>query len=293
MDKATLIGHLPLFESLAPDEVNALAGRLDERRVDAGAVVFRAGDPGDTLFVVHDGAIEISTGEGKQKTILASLYPGQFFGELSLFDGSPRSATAIALKPCVLQAHHREDLMGFLRNKPDAAVKILGEMAERMRQTNALFSQQVSRDVLEEEEERLTLGQRVADAVAAFGGSWTFIIVFGFVMLVWMAGNSLVGEQKAFDPFPFILLNLALSTCAALQAPVIMMSQNRQASKDKLLAQNDYLVNLKAELGIQHIIKNQGEMMARLALLERQSSPRTGTPSPQDPGVDVRATKPT
>ena len=278
MDKATLVRHMPLFESLAEDEVTALVGQLEERRVAPAAVLFRAGEAGDPMFLIHDGAVEISTGEGKQKTTLASLFPGQFFGELSLFDGSPRSATAVATKESVVYALERADFLAFLKGKPDAAVKILGEMAERLRQTNALFTQQVSRDVLEEEEERTTMGQRVADAVAAFGGSWTFIFVFGAVMAAWMTANGLAGEDKAFDPFPFILLNLALSTCAALQAPVIMMSQNRQATKDKLLAQNDYLVNLKAEVGIQQILKNQAELLARVQLVERQASFRTTQP---------------
>ena len=278
MDRESLIRNMPLFETLADDEVAALSGQLQERTVAAGTTIFRAGEPGDTLFLIQEGAVEITTGEGKQRTTLASLFPGSFFGEISLLDGSSRSASAHATKECVLQALERDHFLGFVRGKPDAATKILAEMADRLRQTNALFSQQVARDVLEEEEERLTLGQRVADLVAAFGGSWMFIGCFGAAMSVWMLINWLLGDTKAFDPFPFILLNLALSTTAALQAPIIMMSQNRQASKDKLLAQNDYLVNLKAELGIQQILKNQGEMLARLAMLERKTAraPATG-----------------
>jgi CRP/FNR family cyclic AMP-dependent transcriptional regulator len=271
MHRATLVSNTPLFESLDADEVQALVQRLEERRFPAGSDVFRAGDPGATMFLIEEGGVDISTGDGKGKTSLASLFPGQFFGELSLLDGSPRSATATATKDCVLLALDRDDFLLFLKGKPDAAVKIMAELAERLRQTNALFSLQVSRDVLEEEEEGLSLGQRVADVVASFGGSWTFIGVFGLTMSVWMIANSLMAEGEAFDPFPFILLNLALSTTAALQAPIIMMSQNRQATKDKLLAQNDYLVNLKAELGIQQLLKNQTEMLARLALIERAS----------------------
>lgn len=279
MDKATLLRHMPLFEHLAADELEALAVRLEERTVDAGTDVFRMGDAGATLFLIQEGAVEISTGEGKQRTVLASLFEGQFFGELSLLDGSPRSATATVIKPAVLQALDRDDFVAVLTSKPHAATKILAEMAERLRQTNALFSQQVSRDVLEEHDDQLTIGQRIADTVAAFGGSWTFIIVFGCTMTAWMGFNAWRGKQDAFDPFPFILLNLALSTCAALQAPVIMMSQNRQAAKDKLLAQNDYLVNLKAELGIQQILKNQAEISAKLALMERQTRPASGLPA--------------
>jgi len=265
-----LLRNMPLFESLSQDEVTSLAERLEERKVESGTHVFRAGDPGATLFLIQEGAVEISTGDVKHKTKLAVLYPGQFFGELSLLDGSLRSADAYAEKDCLLQALDRDDFLAFLQAHPQAATKILAEMADRLRQTNALFSQQVSRDVLEDAEDRLTFGQRVADGVASFGGSWTFIGLFGLVMASWMTVNALIGEKEAFDPFPFILLNLALSTTAALQAPIIMMSQSRQSSKDKLLAQNDYLVNLKAEIGIQQIVKSQVEIQARLQWLERQ-----------------------
>lgn len=276
MDQESLLRAMPLFEHLADDEMDALEARLERRTFPAGVDVFRAGDEGATLFLIQDGAVEITTGDAKQKTVLASLYPGHFFGELSLLDGSPRSATATTLKPCVLHALDRDDFEAFLTSKPQAATKILAEMAARLRQTNALFSQQVSRDVLEEAEERLSVGQRVADVVAAFGGSWTFIFAFGLTMAVWMAGN--VAAAEPFDPFPFILLNLALSTCAALQAPIIMMSQNRQATKDKLLAQNDYLVNLKAELGIQQMLKGQTEILARLQVLENRTASSSRAP---------------
>ena len=155
-------------------------------------------------------------------------------------------------------------------------------MSERLRQTNELMSRQVSRNVLEEEEERLTFGARVADRVAAFGGSWPFIFVFGGVMVVWMSVNLLALAH--FDPYPFILLNLGLSALAALQAPVIMMSQNRQSSKDKLLAQNDYQVNLKAELEISALMRGQAELLARIAMIER--SLRGGaTAKPQSPAA--------
>jgi uncharacterized membrane protein len=279
MERQALLRHMPLFESLAPDELAALAMRLEEREVAVGVDVFRAGDSGATLFLIQDGAVDISTGEGQKRTILASLFAGQFFGELSLLDGSPRSATATAVKNSVLLALDRADFLAVLSSKPGAATKILAEMAERLRQTNALFSQLVSRDVLEEHDEKATIGQRVADAVAAFGGSWSFILLFAFVMGTWMSFNAWRAAD-AFDPFPFILLNLALSTCAALQAPVIMMSQNRQAATDKLLAQNDYLVNLKAELGIQQMLKGQSELHARLAMLERQHTGRAPPPEP-------------
>jgi uncharacterized membrane protein len=269
MDRLTLLKNITLFDDLAEDELQALGARFEEVPTRAGDDVFVAGKEGESLFLIQEGAVDIHTGEGRARTILASLFSGQIFGELSLFDGSPRSATATATKDSTLLKLDRDDFTAFLTSKPSAGIKIMSELAHRIRATNDLFASQVSRDVLEEAEENLTLGQRIADTVAAFGGSWTFIIVFVVAMAIWMGGNMVLGEKDAFDYFPFILLNLMLSTTAALQAPVIMMSQNRQASKDKMLAQNDYLVNLKAELGIQQILKSQAEVLQRMALVER------------------------
>jgi CRP/FNR family cyclic AMP-dependent transcriptional regulator len=289
MDRTTLLQHTGLFDDLSADELGALAGRLEERRVDAGVDVFVVGDPGDSLFVVADGAVDIqidaAKGDAKGRTTVASLFPGQVFGEMSLFDGSSRSATATATKASLLLVLDQEDFRAFVSSRPAAALKIMGELAQRIRATNDLFASQVSRDVLEEADENLTLGQRVADTVAAFGGSWTFIFVFVLAMSVWMGANLLLGDKEAFDPYPFILLNLMLSTTAALQAPVIMMSQNRQATKDKLLAQNDYLVNLKAEVGIQNVLKNQAEVLQRLALLERGLAAPGKAPARPDGGA--------
>ena len=211
--------------------------------------------------------MEISYGEGRGRVVLSTLYNGQYFGELSLFDGAPRSATATAMKRSRLVRLDRDDLVDFVNKNPAAALRIIAEMSERLRQTNELMSRQVLRNVLEEEEEHLTMGRRVADHMAAFGGSWPFIFIFAVIMVVWMAINVIAFVH--FDPYPFILLNLVLSTLAAIQAPVIMMSQNRQASKDKLLAANDYQVNLKAEMEISTLMRGQAEMLARLAFLER------------------------
>ena len=133
------------------------------------------------------------------------------------------------------------------------------EVGERMRATNELMTLTVSRNVIEEEEERLSLGDRVADKVATFGGSWPFIFVFVGFMAIWMVWNTVADEPIAFDPLPFMFLNLFLSTIAALQAPVIMMSQNRQSVKDKALAMNDFQVNLKNEVSIDKLLRGHGE----------------------------------
>src|ERR1043166_3174802 len=189
MTPQELLANVPLFESLTDDDVDALAARLETVDYDLGQVIFNQGDEGSSLFIVEDGAVEISYGEGKTKIVLATLFPGQYFGELSLFDGAPRSATAMAIKPSRLIRLDRPDLVDFVNGSPAAALRIIGEMSERLRQTNELMSRQVSRNVLLEAEERLTFGQRIADKVAAFGGSWPFIIIFGAIMTVWMAVN--------------------------------------------------------------------------------------------------------
>ncbi len=273
-NREELLANIALFESLTHDDLAALGRRVEEARYAPGEVIFEQGDEGSALFVIEDGAVEISYGEGRPRVVLATLFTGQYFGELSLFDGSPRSATATAVKPSRLFRLDRDDLVDFVNKNPQAALRIIAEMSERLRQTNELMSRQVSRNVLEEEEEQMTIGQRVADRVAAFGGSWPFIFIFTVIMLIWMGINVIALVH--FDPYPFILLNLVLSTLAALQAPIIMMSQNRQAAKDKLLAENDYQVNRKAEMEIEAVMRNQSEVLARLALVERLVARRMG-----------------
>jgi uncharacterized membrane protein len=280
MDAVTLLSNIPLFESLAPEDLQTLALKLDPRTVAAGEVVFNQGDAGEAMYVIQSGAIEISVGTGKSRVVLATLFEGQYFGELTLFDGAPRSATATAAKDTVLLDLGRDDIRDFVMKNPAAALRIMQEIAERMRATNELMSRQVSKNVLAEEEERLSFGDRVADKVASFGGSWPFIFFFSAVMISWMTWNSLF-HSYAFDPLPFMFLNLVLSTVAALQAPVIMMSQNRQAAKDKALAVNGFQVNLKNEIGIDTLVKGQAELLQRVALVERRlSGPRVSGPVP-------------
>jgi CRP/FNR family cyclic AMP-dependent transcriptional regulator len=268
-----LLARIPLFESLTRDDIVALSTRVEEIIYEEGAVIFGQGETGSSLFVIEDGEVQISHGEGKTRIVLANLFPGQYFGELSLFDGAPRSATATATKKSGVIRLDRDDLVDYVNKNPAAALRIIAEMGDRLRQTNELMSRQVSRNVLEEAEERSTVGQRISDRVAAFGGSWPFIIIFAVVMGLWM-GVNIIGLTK-FDPYPFIFLNLVLSTVAAIQAPIIMMSQNRQAAKDKLLAENDYQVNRKAELEISALLRGQAEILARLAVMERGSQKKS------------------
>lgn len=270
MDRIELLKTIPLFESLETDDLLALEARLRESKVEAGETVFAQGDTGDAMYLIEDGAVDIMTGSGKQTVVLASLFKQQYFGELALLDGAPRSASAVAARDTHLLALDRDDFVEFVRKRPDAALSIMHEVGERIRATNELMTRTVARNVHEEEEEKLTLGQRVADVVAAFGGSWPFIFIFVGFMAVWMIWNSIEHPPLAFDPLPFMFLNLFLSTLAALQAPIIMMSQNRQAAKDKALALNTYQVNLKQEVSLDKLLRSQAEMLLRMNQLEQR-----------------------
>jgi CRP/FNR family transcriptional regulator, cyclic AMP receptor protein len=273
MDRIELLKTIPLFESLENDDLSALANKLREVAVTAGETVFAQGDEGDAMYVIEDGSVDIVAGSGKQKVTLASLFKQQYFGELSLLDGAPRSATAVASRAGRLLALERDDFVEFIKRRPEAALSIMHEVGERIRATNELMTRTVTRNVLEEEDRKLTMGERVADAVAAFGGSWPFIFMFGGFMLFWMLWNSVMPGLLAFDPLPFMFLNLFLSTLAALQAPIIMMSQNRQSTKDKALAVNDYQVNLKNEMSIDKILRSQAEVVQRISMLEQRLAP--------------------
>jgi uncharacterized membrane protein len=170
-----------------------------------------------------------------------------------LLDGLPRTATARALEETVLLEMKRDDFIAFLIERPSVAISMVSEIGKRLRSTNELVTSLASKNVNEEIEDRLSFGDRVADKVAEFGGSWSFIFSFLFFMGVWMALNTWQLLARPFDEYPFILLNLMLSTIAALQGPVIMMSQNRAQKKDRLRADLDYQVNLKSELMLQQL----------------------------------------
>jgi uncharacterized membrane protein len=204
--------------------------------------------------------------EDVKPVTLAELKPGEFFGELAVLDRGARSTNATAIVDTELHRLSSDDFEKFLLKHPDIAIDVICEIGARMRQTNVLVSQRATRNINVEMEERSTIGQRIADKVASFGGSWTFIIIYVSFLVGWMAFNTFVlvhygrGENGAeFDPYPYILLNLMLSMTAALQAPIIMMSQNRAAEKDRLAAEQDFKVNLKSELMLEELMrKSQG-----------------------------------
>lgn len=266
-DEAQSLARIPLFQRLEPHELEHLAEDVEQVNYKAGEVIFHEYDKGDALYVVEEGSVRIwVTDEDVKQVTLTELNPGQFFGELSVLDRGPRSSSASAIVDTHLHRLSSDDFQKFLMAHPDCAVDVICEIGARLRQTNLLVAQRASRNVNEVMEERYTVGQRVADRVATFGGSWTFIFIFGGILLTWMVTNSLLlshvgqGENGAqWDPYPYILLNLLLSTLAALQAPVIMMSQNRAAEKDRLAAEQDFKVNLKSELMLEELVRKQRE----------------------------------
>lgn len=262
---ATMIGEVPIFALMDEEEREALAQMMDCQEFKAGQTLFEYGDHGAEIYIVRNGQVEIYVeNTDGEKVVLAKNERGDVIGEISFLDGGSRSATAVALEATQTLVLHRERLLEFIERHPHAALDLLTVLGRRLRATNELLRNQVSRNVNIEEQERLTLAQRVADRVAAFGGSWTFISIFIVAETVWVVMNSAALWVRHFDPYPYILLNLFLSMIAAIQAPVIMMSQNRQAAKDRLQADQDYRVNLKAELEVAHLHRKLDRVYERL-----------------------------
>jgi uncharacterized membrane protein len=277
LQHAELLAAIPLFEGLSSDDLEALAKRLNEREFNKGKIVFAKGDKGSSMYVVLSGAVQIFLpGESDElpRVVLKDVRTGEYFGELSLFDDKPRSASVEAQVDTVLLELTRDELGEHLTRSKTAALAILSEMAERMRETNSLLSQRAARDVVKEIEENYTWGQRLADKVADLNGSWAFIGFLLFLTIGWALINLKI-VPKPFDDYPFQFYNLFLAVLVALQGPLIVMSQNRQTLKDRKQAETDFHVNLKNELGIETLLRELGAFRAettkRLEVLERSA----------------------
>ncbi len=280
MDRAALLGSIPLFEGLDAEDLQLLAEKLVERRFRAGQMVFHQGERSNSMYVVADGQLNIHLpGEASRRVSLKDIARGEFFGELALFDNQPRSASVQATTDAVLIELSRATLSDYLEQRPRAVMPILKMMAERLRETNALLSRRAARNVAAELDERLTWRDRLADRVAALNGSWSFILALMGVTGVWVTLNSLDALRHPFDPYPYVFFNLVLAILVALQGPLIVMSQNRQAKHDRARADIDFDVNLKNEVNIETILRELAEFRAeantRLDSLERPPSPAT------------------
>jgi len=256
------LSKVPIFEKLSSEDVESLRQLWQPRALKAGEVLFRKGELGNSMVIIEEGRIEITVPIDNQKKEMqiSVLHEGEFVGELALLDELPRTATAKALGPCRVQEMVREDFLEFVHQRPSVALSMLSEMSQRLRATNELVQSLASRNVNQEIEESQSFGERLSDRIAEAGGSWGFIIGFAVFLALWMVLNAVQLWFQPFDHYPFIFLNLILSCVAAVQAPIIMMSQNRAQKKDRLKAELDYQVNLKSELMLQQLHMKFDEM---------------------------------
>ena len=268
------LANIKMFELLDEDDRIALAAVIDEKTVPSGETLFQAGDPGDSLFIVRQGQIELfikdTTG---QKIVLHTAEMGDMFGELAMLDSGARTATAVALTESMLLVLDREDLIMLFQRIPEAALHMLAALTGMTRKADELLRTRVSRNVNEEMEVHSTILQRIADWLAWFSGSMPFLISHTFWFIVWISLNTVIMGDKAFDPFPFGLLTMIVSLEAIFLACFVLISQNRQAQKDKYRADIEYEVNIKAELEVAHLHEKTDriyeQMMAKFERLEK------------------------
>lgn len=285
MDAVAAIEEVPLFSHLSREQLADLARATEPRRFAAGETVFSQGDVPQFLYVVESGVVDILLPTQGEEITLASFEAGSFFGELAVFDRQRRTARARAAADTSLLCIPLDEVAALLDGHP-AVRHFMGVVIQRLRNADELLSRLQIRNVNELADERMRFGERVADGEARFGGSWTFIICFGLFLVAWAVVNSVLLATRPPDPYPYIFLNLILSCIAALQAPVIMMSQNRQAMKDRLQADQDFQVNVKAEFAIQQLHRKIDDLRASLAqhrrieALERRGA--AGAPTRND-----------
>ncbi|MCU1322049.1 MAG: putative rane protein [Acidobacteriaceae bacterium] len=247
--------HIPLFTLLDDEEVAVLASQVELRKFAARQRIYKIGDVGGQGYVMMSGSVTVSTfDEDGQEVLVDTPGHGDLFGFASMLEQTVHQTNALALEETVCLEVDRNDITILLQRKPMAGMDMLTVLARQLHAHQQLVRIRASRNPNEIIDEEATFGNRVADSVAKFGGSWYFIISFGVVLVSYTALNIAL-RGKAWDPYPFILLNLFLSMLAAIQAPVIMMSQNRQDTKDRLRGELDYEVNRRAESEIQGLAK--------------------------------------
>jgi uncharacterized membrane protein len=249
---------------LDEEETAVLASQVELKRFLSRQRIYRMGDPGGQAYVMVSGTVRVTTvDEDGQEVVVDEPAIGEFFGFASMLEQTPHQTTAVALTDVECVEVDRKDIAVLLQRKPLAGMDMLTVLGKQFHGAHQLVRLRSMRNPNEVIEEASTLGDRVADRVAHFGGSWRFIITFAVVLVGYTAMNISLG-RKAWDPYPFILLNLFLSMLAAVQAPVIMMSQNRQDSKDRLRSELDFAVNRRAESEIQGLAKKMNAIAERL-----------------------------
>ncbi len=263
-----VLKEVPLFALLDDEEMAVLASQVEVKRFSARQRIYKIGDPSGQAYVLVSGAVRVTIiDDDNQEVVVDEPSHGEFFGFASMLDETPHQTSAQALDDVVCVEVDRKDIQVLLERKPMAGMDLLTVLGKQFHSAQQLVRGRVMRNANEMIDEESTFGERIADQVARFGGSWRFIISFGIVLTVYTLINIILGG-KAWDPYPFILLNLFLSMLAAIQAPVIMMSQNRQDTKDRLRSELDYDVNRKAESEIQMLAQKLNLMHEKLDDLE-------------------------
>jgi CRP/FNR family cyclic AMP-dependent transcriptional regulator len=248
--KPEILRDIPLFALLDDDEMAVLAGQVELKTFAARQRIYKIGDAGGRAYVMVTGKVRVTTvDEDHQEVLVDEPARGEFFGFASMLDQTPHQTNATAVEEAVCMEVDRNDITVLLERKPHAGMDMMTVLGRQFHASQQLVRIRAQRNPNEVIEEKMTHGERIADAVARFGGSWSFIIAFAIVLVIYSGINVGLGKN-AWDPYPFILLNLFLSMLAAIQAPVIMMSQNRQDTKDRLRGELDYDVNRRAEAEI-------------------------------------------
>jgi CRP/FNR family transcriptional regulator, cyclic AMP receptor protein len=263
-----VLKHVPLFALLDEDETAVLAGQVGLKKYTPRQRIYKIGDPGGQAYVMVSGHVRVTTvDQDHQELVVDEPGHGEFFGFASMLEQTPHQTAAIALEETVCVEVDRDDIAVLLQRKPLAGMDMLTVLGRQFHASQQLVRLRAMRNPNEVIDREATFGERIADLVAGFGGSWTFIISFLFALVVYSIINVYLGS-KAWDPYPFILLNLILSMLAAIQAPVIMMSQNRQDTRDRLRGELDFDVNRRAESEIQGLAQKLNHVNDKIADIE-------------------------
>lgn len=271
-----MLKSVPLFALLDDDETAVLAGQVELKKFAPRQRIYKIGDPGGRAYVMVSGKVRITTvDEDQQEVTVDEPSPGEFFGFASMLDQTPHQTNSVAIEETECLEVDRQDIAILLQRKPHAGMDMLAVLGRQFHASQQLVRLRASRNPNQMIEEKSTVGDRVADSVASFGGSWKFIITFLSSLVIYSAISIFMG-QRSWDPYPFILLNLFLSMLAAVQAPVIMMSQNRQDAKDRLRSELDFDVNRRAAAEIQGLARKLnllGEQIGDVEELIREKIP--------------------
>jgi CRP/FNR family transcriptional regulator, cyclic AMP receptor protein len=259
---AQILRNIPLFALLDDAEVEALAIQLDEKQFLAGKLIFHEGDPGGTMFIVHSGRVELYLDDkAGDRVSLGYVEPGNLFGEFSLLDMEPRSASAKAVENTELLVVDRNDLQTLVKAHPDAALDMMAMLTRRIRESNIRVQERVARNVNEEIPPAVTLGARLSDLLTAVAGDIRFVYFSAVWFIIWIVLNAeLIPGLKAFDPFPYGLLTMVVSLEAIFLSLFVLISQNRQAARERVRNDIEYEVNLKAEVEIRELSKQVDDL---------------------------------